>query len=203
MKKILSVAVILFIALTVSDAAFTGPPYSQQPQHDPGWIHHNGPCVQQCQPRGNTSISQCGWYASESRVLPDNPEKWLGLDFLIPNYGFAAKCACGGDKDPSWLSPSASCVRNYLHQAHQNLSNETKIAWRAAKEHWNGEFEWSLEALDPVYEMHMAAYKHCCCPHNIAPKPDWALIFVGGKLLHCELIVDAIEALGYCGCEGW
>jgi len=55
---------------------------------------------------------------------------------------------------------------------------------------------------DLVYDMHVNAYRSCGCPVGPAAKLDWYGVMLGGGILSCGTIVDAILAQGRCGC-GW
>jgi hypothetical protein len=205
MRIILTFLVLAVVVARGLHSTSVGSKASIQTNEGGAYPAHNGSCTPNCTPVGNYSTDSCAWYLEESATLPENPEEWLGRDFLSKEYTHAANCACGGDGDPAWLSPTASCVRTYLHQQHVALPNATKIAWREAyfNHSITGLYRWSKLALDPIYQMHQDAYAFCCCPDQVAPKADWASIFIFGDFLPCKFVVWSIENFGYCGCDGW
>ena len=42
-------------------------------------------------------------------------------EWIPRSYANAAYCACNGDGDERWLSPSATCIRNYLLKKHKSM----------------------------------------------------------------------------------
>lgn len=169
------------------------------------------PCVQSCTPQGNISLAQCSWYRGQS---------WLPW-----SYAAAASCACTLQGLPGQMSPTANCVRSYLLAAHQGDSYFSE----AEKANYAGMFSQECnkfpnpgscvmgnyynavinQMVPKVYQMHVNAYKTCCCPGSPASKPHWYMIFFGflesfvWTNAGCSLEVQQIEKRGPCGCDGW
>lgn len=100
-------------------------------------------CKAQCTPQGNTPASACTWYKTGNlKSPPANPKDWQGGDFLLPNYGTAASCACSGGGNPLWLSKPATCIRSFLLSAHQGSGHSTFLLF------WFVRFERHHEAFD-------------------------------------------------------
>ncbi len=121
-----------------------------------------------CAPKGGLSASACHWYTDGNiENPPSDPKTWRGADFLPLSYRSAASCACSGGGNPLWQTPAASCIRTYLLGAHQGLSNQLKMSIRNATLDWDPTTEFKYVNL--IYNMHVQAYKSCCCSGAPAP----------------------------------
>jgi len=144
----------------------------------------------------------CSWYLGGSTTgnPPSNTSLWKGGDFLPPSYASAGNCACVGNGNKLWLTDAASCVRSNLIRAHIAIPADTKQALRTATLSGNP-VKWA-EFTGMFQDFHIAAYKNCGCPGAPAPYVDWLGIVLGGEILPCPTIIDAILQFGRCGC-GW
>ena len=143
-------------------------------------------------------------------------EYYKNKDWLPPDYAAAAFCACSGDGSHRWLSPSATCMRNFLVKGHEAFSEDFRDESRRVVEQyypnrrWGDRkiyFRWLRERwLERVYRVHVEAYRECGCPNLPAVEFYWGLVLKYGKLLvlgGCKVVVMAIEFQGACGCQDW
>eukprot|EP01124_Arcella_intermedia_P002764 TRINITY_DN11503_c0_g1_i1.p1 TRINITY_DN11503_c0_g1~~TRINITY_DN11503_c0_g1_i1.p1 ORF type:complete len:253 (-),score=-1.56 TRINITY_DN11503_c0_g1_i1:93-851(-) len=162
-----------------------------------------------CVPQIGYNSSVCSWYVNGNIDQPGpNPALWQGGEFLPSGYRSAAACACSGGGNALWKLPVASCVRTHLLDAHKALNVTTKQAMRQATLSWDP-FS-TYKYVDLIYQMHVLAYRSCCCSGRVAPLPTWYGVFFAGKILPCWLdspgvgvdIISSILQFGRCGC-GW
>ena len=136
------------------------------------------------------------------RYLPDQATTPPVLVCLpCPNRPTAAAAAAAArywQLDP----PTERCVRGALIESHQALNGSFREFVKATP------YVDNYLYVDVFYNMHVDAYKQCCCPGVPAPYITWELIFYGaGELLPCVSTSAAGELsqilnFGRCG-GGW
>jgi hypothetical protein len=164
-------------------------------------------------PKFNQTKNQCrsgctigpGYDASACSYY--NAQDWL------PNaYASAATCACALGNVAGRESPSAQCVRSYLRNVHDGQSEDTKRQLSAFKrQECNGwvcsptYISWiHKNFVEWVYQVHVNAYQHCCCPGSVAPRFTWnGVMFNWNGILPCYAIVRMQQGFGPCKCQSW
>ena len=156
-----------------------------------------------CTPQPGLPPTVCTWY--EDVTHSRNPDEWHGGDFLPAQYRHAAKCACSGCGPTGSCSrlwgagvPATSCIRTALLHGHQaiNATMRRAIAQTPYAE---------LHRIVPYfYDMHVDAYRQCCCSGKPAPLVDWEAIFYAADVLPCDTPeigeLAMILKFGRCGC---
>jgi len=116
----------------------------------------------QCVPDRGITNSTCGLYA-------------LNLSWLPNAYVLNATCACTATPNV----PTANCVRKFLQDRLRATPGSLIAAATAAKASLpTGPYEaFVTTVLTPrIYQDHVDAYRHCCCPAGPAPFADWLAV---------------------------
>jgi hypothetical protein len=115
----------------------------------------------QCVPDPGIPNSNCSLYA---------------LNAWLPNaYIVNATCACTATPNV----PTAKCVRKFLQDRLRATPGSLIAAAAAAKATLPpGPYEaFVIATLTPrIYQDHVDAYRHCCCPAGPAPFADWVAV---------------------------
>jgi hypothetical protein len=157
-------------------------------------------CKAQCTiPKYDANFEHCDWYETQ-------------LDWLPTAYVKSAKCACLLKGLEARASPTASCVRNNLIASHKTVPDSLKQEMRDMKKKHCGSLMCSVTYLAWVekhfiplaYDVHVDAYKNCCCARKPAPLIYWRMLMLNYKgITPCSWIVKAIQLKGKCGCQNW
>ena len=156
---------------------------NQQPANNAGGAKDGGQSSTQCTPDAGILPSICSLYLSNFWWLPDA-------------YVNNATCAC--QATPS--VPTANCVRKFLQDRLSATPTALKTASALAKASLLGpEYQAYVQAaLTPrIYQDHVDAYRHCCCPSGPAAYVDW----IGVTTIPfrpCSLVGWFINHFGSC-----
>ena len=158
-----------------------------------------------CKPTPGHDSSVCTWYTMASGSK--DPSAWFGGDFLPLQYASAAQCACSGGTNKIWAKnpPAASCVRTYLLNHHKAMNSSFRQYIKDTP------YVQNYKYVDFFYNMHVEAYKSCCCSGKPAPYVTWMAVFYASAIIPCNYIpvlpsqtteIGQILTYGRCGC-GW
>jgi hypothetical protein len=177
--------------------------------HKPEYCQCSG-----CVPQAGLDSSICTWY--DTATGASDPTAWDGGDFLPLQYQSAAVCACSGGTNRLYATnpPAASCVRTALIRQHKAINGTMRQFIKKTPYIENYKY------VDFFYDMHVRAYKECCCSGTPAPKVAWYGIFYASAVMPCNYCpvatpskicptvptllneIAAIFETGRCGC-GW
>jgi hypothetical protein len=161
---------------------------------------NNHTCAASCAiPQSHWDFTNCDWYDSQ-------------LEWLPTAYVKSAKCACHLKGVHGRNSQSSYCVRTHLLASHKAIPDATKDHMRQLKKKHCNKLACSVEYLLYIekffiplaYEVHVNAYKDCCCTKKPAPLIYWKLLMANYKgFVPCAAIVASVQVKGPCGCERW
>lgn len=136
-----------------------------------------------CQPPTPIEDTNCDWYENSQEA-----------SWLPSNYARAAACACTLEGLDGANSDTARCVRHVVQESHKN------------EVYFSLEQKQSLSDFAQIaHQLHVDAYRQCCCPGSPAERWAWDLVSLFGlpATSLCSLEILAIQEYGPCGCEGW
>jgi hypothetical protein len=100
---------------------------------------------------------------------------------------------------------NASCVRTYLLNHHKAMNSSFRQYIKDTP------YVQNYKYVDFFYNMHVEAYKSCCCSGKPAPYITWMAVFYASAVIPCNYIpvlpsqtteIGQILTYGRCGC-GW
>jgi len=158
-------------------------------------------CAKNCTIPTGYGKSACDWYAQ------DYPTSWLPAA-----YAASAQCACLGNESAAWDSATAQCVRAQVRIGTGAIDPVVQGTLASLKVTDCGLIYCSdryyqyvyANFIPQIYQIHVNAYKTCCCPGTPAPLVAWNYIISSYQgFVPCDYVVAGIEAAGQCGCQGW
>ena len=180
-------------------------------------------CCNKKYPICDVSQNQCWENNCVKKIDTSNLIKGYSLcnyyktnNWLPPDYLNAAYCACRGKDKISWLSPSNTCLRNFLFNGHKNFSDDFKKESKYYVDNYypnfnKGDrriyFNWLENNLrEKVFILHKDGFEACGCPRKVALEYFWGYILKYGTILSkldCNILLGFSRLTNTCGCQGW